>query len=169
MHRGRDYDPRFGARMRGEGVWADLLTQRFHKACARLGLNQQRVELDLTQFKRPQHSRKDGQAELFSREPIARMNGPKVRIRLVAVDRARSRRRGRRLRSAHSCSRRLRPRYRLVWSCSGRQGTTSPAKPCPGMALLAPCSRRRGELNDCNGPGRANRPNQANGRPRTDC
>jgi DNA repair photolyase len=65
MHGGRDYDPRFGARMRGEGVWADLLSQRFHKACARLGLNRQRVELDLTQFRRPLQRRKDGQAELF--------------------------------------------------------------------------------------------------------
>jgi DNA repair photolyase len=65
MRGGRDYDARFGARMRGEGVWADLLRQRFHKACARLGLNRQRVELDLTQFKRPRPARNDGQTELF--------------------------------------------------------------------------------------------------------
>ena len=51
--------------MRGEGVWADLLAQRFHKTCARLGLNRQRVELDLTQFKRPRSQCQDGQAELF--------------------------------------------------------------------------------------------------------
>jgi DNA repair photolyase len=65
MHGGRDYDARFGARMRGEGVWADLLAQRFAKTCARLGLNRQRVELDLTLFKRPRLPRKDGQGELF--------------------------------------------------------------------------------------------------------
>jgi DNA repair photolyase len=65
MRGGRDYDARFGARMQGEGVWAELLSQRFHKACARLGLNRQRVELDLTQFKRPLPPRKDEQAELF--------------------------------------------------------------------------------------------------------
>ncbi len=65
MRGGRDYDARFGARMSGEGVWADLLSQRFHKACARLGLNRERVELDLTQFRRPQRPRKDAQAELF--------------------------------------------------------------------------------------------------------
>jgi DNA repair photolyase len=53
MRGGRDYDARFGARMQGEGVWAQLLSQRFHKACERLGLNRQRVELDLTQFRRP--------------------------------------------------------------------------------------------------------------------
>ena len=65
MRGGRDYDARFGSRMRGEGVWAELLSQRFHKACARLGLNRQRVELDLTQFRRPRLPRRDGQTELF--------------------------------------------------------------------------------------------------------
>jgi len=65
MRGGRDNDPRFGTRMHGEGVWADLLAQRFQKACARLGLNRRRVELDLTQFKRPRRARQDGQAELF--------------------------------------------------------------------------------------------------------
>jgi DNA repair photolyase len=65
MRGGCDNDARFGSRMCGEGVWADLLLQRFHKACARLGLNKQRVELDLTQFTRPRLLRRDGQAELF--------------------------------------------------------------------------------------------------------
>ena len=65
MRGGKDYDARFGARMKGEGVWADLLSQRFHKACARLGLNRQRVELDLTQFRRPSKRRDEGQGELF--------------------------------------------------------------------------------------------------------
>ena len=50
---GRDNDARFGSRMTGQGVWADLLRQRFHKACARLGLNRERTELDLTRFRRP--------------------------------------------------------------------------------------------------------------------
>ncbi|WP_054916036.1 MULTISPECIES: PA0069 family radical SAM protein [Pseudomonas] len=36
---GELYDSRFGARMRGEGVFADLLAQRFDKAMRRLGLN----------------------------------------------------------------------------------------------------------------------------------
>ncbi|MFT3821097.1 MAG: PA0069 family radical SAM protein [Rubrivivax sp.] len=53
MRGGKDNDTRFGARMTGQGIWAQLLRQRYHKACARLGLNQQRVELDLTQFRRP--------------------------------------------------------------------------------------------------------------------
>ena len=65
MRGGRDYDARFGVRMKGEGVWAQLLNQRFHKACARHGLNRQRVELDLTQFCKPRLAAKDGQTELF--------------------------------------------------------------------------------------------------------
>ncbi len=65
MRGGRDNDARFGSRLRGEGVWADLLSQRFRKACARLGLNRARVELDLTQFKPPRPARRDGQGELF--------------------------------------------------------------------------------------------------------
>ena len=51
MRGGRDNDARFGSRMTGQGVWAQLLRQRFDKACARLGLNRERVELDLTQFR----------------------------------------------------------------------------------------------------------------------
>jgi DNA repair photolyase len=38
MHGGRDYDSEWGRRMRGEGVWADLIAQRFDRAMARLGL-----------------------------------------------------------------------------------------------------------------------------------
>jgi hypothetical protein len=38
MHGGQDYDPAFGQRMTGVGMWADLLRQRFDKAVARLGL-----------------------------------------------------------------------------------------------------------------------------------
>ncbi len=53
MRGGKDNVARFGERMTGQGIWAQLLRQRYHKACARLGLNQQRVELDLTQFRRP--------------------------------------------------------------------------------------------------------------------
>jgi DNA repair photolyase len=68
MRGGKDYDARFGARMKGEGVWAQLLRQRFDKAVARLGLNRTRIELDLTQFRPPAvvKSKKDSpQAELF--------------------------------------------------------------------------------------------------------
>ena len=66
MRGGRDYDARFGARMTGEGVWAQLLAQRFTKAAARFGLNRQRVELDLTQFVPPAVQCDDGQRDLFT-------------------------------------------------------------------------------------------------------
>ena len=62
MRGGKDYDARFGARMRGEGTWAELLRQRFHLACRRLGLDKQREPLDLSRF-RPAALR--GQAGLF--------------------------------------------------------------------------------------------------------
>jgi DNA repair photolyase len=54
MRGGKDYEAKFGERLVGSGLWAQLLRQRFHKACQRLGLNRDRVELDLTQFKRPE-------------------------------------------------------------------------------------------------------------------
>lgn len=53
MRQGRDYDSRFGVRMRGEGIWADLYHQRFTRRSLRLGLNQDRRPLDLTQFRKP--------------------------------------------------------------------------------------------------------------------
>lgn len=46
---GRDNDPEFFSRMRGQGVWGELLRTRFHKACAKLGLTADafRVRTDL--------------------------------------------------------------------------------------------------------------------------
>ena len=43
-------DSNFATRMKGSGVWAELIHQRFHKACDRLGLNKDRVELDTSLF-----------------------------------------------------------------------------------------------------------------------
>jgi DNA repair photolyase len=65
MRGGKDYDASFGTRMTGEGVWAELLRQRYRKAAARLGLNRVRVELDLGRFVKPRLAPRDGQAELF--------------------------------------------------------------------------------------------------------
>jgi DNA repair photolyase len=39
VHGGRDYDPAWYKRMRGEGVWAQLIDKRFKLAVARLGLD----------------------------------------------------------------------------------------------------------------------------------
>jgi DNA repair photolyase len=41
MRGGRDNDPNFGTRMVGQGIFAELLRQRFAKACARFDLNNQ--------------------------------------------------------------------------------------------------------------------------------
>ncbi|MBB5205383.1 DNA repair photolyase [Inhella inkyongensis] len=53
MRGGALNDARFGSRMRGEGVWADLLRQRFVKACARLGLGRERFDYDFSGFCAP--------------------------------------------------------------------------------------------------------------------
>ncbi|MFZ1470368.1 MAG: PA0069 family radical SAM protein [Paracoccaceae bacterium] len=53
VHGGRDYDPAWGRRMRGEGIWSRLIGQRFDKACAREGLLSQMPPLRLDLFQRP--------------------------------------------------------------------------------------------------------------------
>ncbi len=62
MRGGKDYDAQWGKRRTGEGVWAELIHERFIKAVQRLGLNQTRIELDLKQF---DVSRLSGQQGLF--------------------------------------------------------------------------------------------------------
>ena len=53
--RGKLYDPAFGTRMTGEGVYAQLLARRFELARRRLGLGLSGKEwdLDVSQFERP--------------------------------------------------------------------------------------------------------------------
>jgi len=54
MRCGRDYDSKFGARMRGTGPIAELLRSRFKMACKRVGLNSGSREMpDRTQLFRP--------------------------------------------------------------------------------------------------------------------
>ncbi|MEO1574443.1 MAG: PA0069 family radical SAM protein [Pseudomonadota bacterium] len=51
---GRDNDPRFGHRMRGEGVFAALIQRRFARACRALGIDPgEAFALDSTQFRVP--------------------------------------------------------------------------------------------------------------------
>ena len=59
---GKDYDADFASRMKGQGIWADLIRQRFVKACDRLGFNREREPLDSSRF-RPAALR--GQGDLF--------------------------------------------------------------------------------------------------------
>lgn len=56
MRGGKDYDSDFSTRMKGEGVWADLIHQRFHKTLKRLGMDElsgRFGRLDVSQFRRP--------------------------------------------------------------------------------------------------------------------
>ena len=63
MRDGRENDPRFGARMRGERVFAELQERRFRLACERYGLNRHgRNQLDTTRFMPPAGT---GQMNLF--------------------------------------------------------------------------------------------------------
>ena len=78
MRGGKDYDATFGTRMRGEGVWADLIEQRFEKAVERLGIGKRMSRfhlLDASRFRRPLHvpvpvpvkktAKANGQFDLF--------------------------------------------------------------------------------------------------------
>jgi DNA repair photolyase len=61
---GRDNDPRFGHRMRGQGPWAELLRRRFEAGCRKYGLGSNRNEPLTTELFRPP-SRTPGQMELW--------------------------------------------------------------------------------------------------------
>ncbi|MBF6988836.1 PA0069 family radical SAM protein [Cupriavidus sp. IK-TO18] len=67
MREGKAYDASFATRMRGTGVWADLLRQRFYKAADRLGFRYNRFELDTSRFRPPAGPRgkDDPQGSLF--------------------------------------------------------------------------------------------------------
>ncbi len=62
FHGGKLYDAGFGQRMRGRGVHADLLQQRFHRACASLGLAYKLPALRTDLFRVPDRT---GQMSLF--------------------------------------------------------------------------------------------------------
>ncbi|RYZ12354.1 MAG: PA0069 family radical SAM protein [Comamonadaceae bacterium] len=62
MRGGRDYDADFATRMKGSGVWAELIAQRFSKACGRLGYSTERIPMDLDAFRAPSAQ---GQGNLF--------------------------------------------------------------------------------------------------------
>ncbi len=60
---GRDNDPRFGNRMRGQGVWADLMRARFRRALRAYALDKPAVDLRCDLFIPPE---RDGQLRLFA-------------------------------------------------------------------------------------------------------
>ncbi len=51
---GRDNDPDFGSRMKGQGVWADLIRTRFRHARRRAGLGSDRLVLRTDLFQPPE-------------------------------------------------------------------------------------------------------------------
>jgi DNA repair photolyase len=54
MRGGKDYDASFGSRMRGEGLWADMIRQRFERSAKKLGLERGRfAALDVSRFRKP--------------------------------------------------------------------------------------------------------------------
>ena len=64
MKGGKENVSEFGERMRGTGIFADLIRQRFRKACTRLGLSSANLPvLDITQFTPPREN--SAQASLF--------------------------------------------------------------------------------------------------------
>jgi DNA repair photolyase len=53
LHGGRDYDPTFGKRMKGEGVHAELIARRFAAGCRRCGLTTAGRDLRCDLFRPP--------------------------------------------------------------------------------------------------------------------
>jgi len=71
MRGGKDYDANFATRMRGEGLWADMIRQRFAKGLKRYGLGKSGrfVQLDCSLFRKslsvPAAKKTDGQLDIF--------------------------------------------------------------------------------------------------------
>lgn len=71
MRGGKDYDANFATRMRGEGLWADMIRQRFAKALKRYGLGKSGrfAQLDCSLFRKPLSipavKQTDGQLDIF--------------------------------------------------------------------------------------------------------
>jgi DNA repair photolyase len=65
MRNGRDYDPAWGKRMKGEGPIAEMIAKRFALARRRFGLDKPQPALDATRFRRPRPI--TAQGDLFER------------------------------------------------------------------------------------------------------
>lgn len=61
---GKDYQSGFGQRMRGEGVFADLLAQRFKRCCLKLGMSGERLGFSTDLFEVPEHWRTNRHQQL---------------------------------------------------------------------------------------------------------
>ena len=56
MHGGKDYDARWGRRMRGEGAYAEIIARRFAVAARRLGLDRRTPPLRCDLFRPPKRA-----------------------------------------------------------------------------------------------------------------
>ncbi|WP_417524023.1 PA0069 family radical SAM protein [Marinovum sp.] len=56
MHGGKDYDARWGHRMRGEGAYAEIIAARFRRKARALGLDRKVAPLRCDLFARPQQA-----------------------------------------------------------------------------------------------------------------
>jgi len=66
---GKTYDSAFGQRMKGQGLFADIISQRFKLTIKRQGLNREQTQLDTQQFIPPEKSariRSTPQLDLFA-------------------------------------------------------------------------------------------------------
>jgi DNA repair photolyase len=52
LRNGKLYDPRWGVRGRGEGIWAEQLAALFEMTCRKLGINEEDSELSTEHFRR---------------------------------------------------------------------------------------------------------------------
>lgn len=62
---GKTYDSTFHSRMKGQGIFAEMIAKRFQLACKRLGLNLPGERLDTTRFSPPTDKKSSCQMNLF--------------------------------------------------------------------------------------------------------
>jgi len=53
LREGKLYDPQWGVRQRGKGIFADQIESMFEVTCRRLHLNEKRYEMSTEAFRRP--------------------------------------------------------------------------------------------------------------------
>jgi DNA repair photolyase len=63
MRGGKDYDAKWGERMKGTGPYAWMIGRRFEMACEKFGLNERKLTLSTADFRAPK--RNDAQLSLF--------------------------------------------------------------------------------------------------------
>ena len=63
MRGGKDYDAKWGERMKGSGPYAWMIGRRFELACEKFGLNESKLTLSTQDFRAPKHD--NAQLSLF--------------------------------------------------------------------------------------------------------